>query len=127
MEDQSNAIDKLAELKALGCSISIDDFGTGYSSFSALRDFPVDYVKLPISFVKPLPGDCRASAIAEAVISLAHKLRFAVVAEGVETAAQFAWLGDARCDQYQGYLFSRPLAEDGFRAALAEGLPPAIE
>jgi diguanylate cyclase (GGDEF)-like protein len=127
MEDQSNAIEKLAELKTLGCSISIDDFGTGYSSFSALRDYPVDYVKLPQSFVEPLPGDPRASAIAEAVISLAHKLHFAVVAEGVENAAQFAWLGNASCDQYQGYLFSRPLDEDGFYAALAGGLVAGLK
>jgi len=109
-------------LKALGCSISIDDFGTGYSSFAALRDFPVDCVKLPQSFVRPLPDDYRASAIAEAVIALAHKLRFAVVAEGVENPDQFAWLDDARCDQYQGFLFSRPLEEAAFRTALAGGL-----
>jgi diguanylate cyclase (GGDEF)-like protein len=127
MEDQSNAIEKLAELKTLGCSISIDDFGTGYSSFSALRDFPVDYVKLPQSFVRPLPDDQRASAIAEAVIALAHRLRFSVVAEGVENEAQFAWLGDADCDQYQGYLFSRPLSEEAFRAALAGGLATTVK
>lgn len=127
MEDKANAIEKLAELKALGCSISIDDFGTGYSSFSALRDFPVDFVKLPISFVKPLPSDQRASAIADAVISLAHRLRFEVVAEGVENKDQFAWLGEAHCDLYQGYLFSKPLEADEFRAALAGGLAAAVE
>jgi diguanylate cyclase (GGDEF)-like protein len=127
MEDQSNAIEKLAELKALGCSISIDDFGTGYSSFSALRDYPVDYVKLPQTFVDPLPGDQRASAIAEAVISLAHRLHFSVVAEGVENEAQFSWLGDANCDQYQGFLFSRPLAEDDFCVALAGGLAVTLK
>jgi diguanylate cyclase (GGDEF)-like protein len=127
MEDQTNAIDKLAELKALGCSISIDDFGTGYSSFSALRDYPVDNVKLPQSFVEPLPDDLRASTITEAVIALAHKLHFSVVAEGVENAAQFAWLGEASCDQYQGFLFSPPLSEDKFQIALARGLKPAVE
>ena len=68
MEDGANAIEKLAELKALGCSITIDDFGTGYSSFATLRDFPVDCVKLPQSFVEPLPWDPRASTIAGAVI-----------------------------------------------------------
>jgi diguanylate cyclase (GGDEF)-like protein len=127
MEDEANAVEKLAELKALGCSISIDDFGTGYSSFAALRDFPVDNVKLPQSFVEPLPSDFRASTIAEAVIALAHKLRFSVVAEGVENAAQFAWLGDADCDQYQGFLFAPPLSEDKFQAALARGLGAALE
>jgi diguanylate cyclase (GGDEF)-like protein len=127
MEDEANAIEKLAELKALGCSISIDDFGAGYSSFATLRDYPVDSVKLPQSFVEPLPDDIRASTIAGAVIDLAHKLRFSVVAEGVENAAQFAWLGAASCDQYQGYLFSPPLSEDKFRAALAGGLAAAVE
>ena len=127
MEDSGKAIEKLAELKALGCSISIDDFGTGYSSFSALRDFPVDCLKLPQAFVDPLPSDVRASAIAQAVIDLAHQLNFSVVAEGVETRAQFSWLGAARCDQYQGFLFSRPLPEVAFGAALAGGLELAVE
>jgi diguanylate cyclase (GGDEF)-like protein len=127
MADETNAIDKLAELKALGCSISIDDFGTGYSSFAALRDYPVDSVKLPQSFVEPLPCDLRASTITGAVIDLAHQLHFSVVAEGVENAAQFAWLGKACCDQYQGFLFSPPLSEDKFRIALAGGLAAAIE
>jgi diguanylate cyclase (GGDEF)-like protein len=127
MEDSGGAIEKLAELKALGCSISIDDFGTGYSSFSALRDFPVDCVKLPQAFVDPLPQDERASAIARAVIELAHRLRFSVVAEGVENRSQFAWLGAAHCDQYQGFLFSRPMPESDFGAALAGGLELALE
>ncbi len=127
MEDEANAIDKLAELKALGCTISIDDFGTGYSSFAALRDYPVDSVKLPQSFVEPLPVDLRASTITEAVIELAHKLHFTVVAEGVENEAQFAWLGEANCDQYQGFLFSPPLTEEKFRLALAGGLEAAVK
>jgi diguanylate cyclase (GGDEF)-like protein len=126
MEDGAGAIEKLAELKTLGCSISIDDFGTGYSSFATLRDFPVDCVKLPQSFVEPLPGDGRASTIAQAVIELAHRLHFSVVAEGVENEEQFAWLGKANCDQYQGFLFARPMPEVNFEAALAMGLRPAV-
>jgi len=127
MDEGDASIEKLAELKALGCSISIDDFGTGYSSFAALRDFPVDCVKLPQSFVAPLPGDSRASTIASAVIDLAHMLRFSVVAEGVETRDQFAWLDTARCDQYQGFLFARPMPERAFKSALAKGLDVTIE
>ena len=127
MEDGADAIEKLAELKALGCSITIDDFGTGYSSFATLRDFPVDCVKLPQSFVEPLPCDHRASTIAGAVIDLAHRLHFFVVAEGVENARQFAWLGEASCDQYQGFLFARPMPEESFETALAAGLGPAVE
>ncbi len=122
MDDLPGAIEKLAELKALGCTISIDDFGTGYSSFAALRDFPVDSVKLPQSFIEPLPRDRRASTITGAVIDLAHKLCFSVVAEGVENAEQFAWLGAASCDQYQGFLFARPMPGEIFEAALAGGL-----
>jgi diguanylate cyclase (GGDEF)-like protein len=123
VEDEAGAIEKLAELKSLGCSITIDDFGTGYSSFATLRDFPVDSVKLPKSFVEPLPSDSRASTIAGAVIDLAHRLHFTVVAEGVENADQFAWLGEADCDQYQGFLFARPMPGESFAAALAGGLP----
>ena len=87
----------------------------------------MDFVKLPQSFVEPLPSDLRASTIAEAVIALAHRLNFSVVAEGVENEEQFAWLGNASCDQYQGFLFSRPLTDTAFRAALAKGLGTAIK
>lgn len=127
MEEGTGAIEKLAELKALGCSISIDDFGTGYSSFATLRDYPVDCVKLPQSFVEPLPADGRASTIASAVIALAHSLDFRVVAEGVENREQFAWLDHAACDQYQGFLFSKPLPAEDFELALAKGLGATVE
>ena len=127
MKNGADAIEKLAELKALGCSISIDDFGTGYSSFATLRDFPVDCVKLPQSFVEPLPCDRRATTIAGAVIDLAHRLRFSVVAEGVENGDQFAWLSEANCDQYQGFLFARPMPEASFETALAIGLCPIVQ
>jgi EAL domain-containing protein (putative c-di-GMP-specific phosphodiesterase class I) len=73
-----------------------------------------------------LPGDGRASTIAQAVIELAHRLHFSVVAEGVENEEQFAWLGKANCDQYQGFLFARPMPEVNFEAALAMGLRPAV-
>jgi EAL domain-containing protein (putative c-di-GMP-specific phosphodiesterase class I) len=77
--------------------------------------------------VDPLPCDNRASTIASAVIDLAHALHFSVVAEGVENARQFAWLGAASCDQYQGYFFSEPMPEDRFEIALAGGLEFALE
>jgi diguanylate cyclase (GGDEF)-like protein len=121
MEDGADAVERLAQLKALGCTISIDDFGTGYSSFATLRDFPVDCVKLPQAFVSPLPDDPRAGTIAASVIELAHRLHFSVVAEGVESEEQFAWLGAARCDLYQGFLFAAPMPEREFRDALARG------
>ncbi|MGO8694891.1 MAG: putative bifunctional diguanylate cyclase/phosphodiesterase [Rectinemataceae bacterium] len=127
MGNEHDAIEKLAELKAIGIRVSIDDFGTGYSSFAMLKDFPVDTVKLPKSFVEPLPGDIRASMVAEAVIDLAHNLHFTVVAEGVETFDQFIWLDHARCDHYQGYLFSPPLAPREFEDLLAKGLPAIVQ
>ena len=127
MGDEHDTIEKLAELKAIGIHVSIDDFGTGYSSFAMLKDFPVDTVKLPKSFVEPLPGDIRASMVAEAVIDLAHNLHFSVVAEGVETYDQFSWLDRARCDHYQGYLFSPPVSPREFERVLARGLPAIVQ
>lgn len=127
MGDEHDTIEKLAELKAIGIHVSIDDFGTGYSSFSMLKDFPVDTVKIPKSFVEPLPGDIRASMVAEAVIDLAHNLHFSVVAEGVETIDQFSWLDRARCDHYQGYLFSPPVSPREFENLLARGLPAIVQ
>ncbi|MDP3177531.1 MAG: EAL domain-containing protein, partial [Spirochaetaceae bacterium] len=92
---------------------------TGYSSFATLRDYPVDTVKLPQSFVDPLPDDGRASLIAGAVIDLAHNLDFSVVAEGVETMAQLAWLDRACCDHFQGFLFAPPMPGSEFEVELA--------
>ena len=74
-----------------------------------------------------IPLEIDQGQIARAVIDLAHKLRFSVVAEGVEKAAQFAWLAEAHCDQYQGFFFSPPLSEDNFRITLARGLEAAVE
>jgi diguanylate cyclase (GGDEF)-like protein len=121
------AVARLNELKSLGISLAIDDFGTGASSISRLRDYPVDAVKIPKSFVDPLPLDGRASTIARAVIDLAHNLEFNVVAEGVETRRQFAWLHDASCDSFQGYFFSRPLRGADFMIALASGFEARVQ
>ncbi|HOX13984.1 MAG TPA: EAL domain-containing protein [Spirochaetia bacterium] len=115
------AVPRLRELKSLGVSLAIDDFGTGASGISRLRDFPVDFVKLPLDLVEPLPSDRRSRAIVKAVIDLAHALGFRVVAEGVESAGQLEWLGEASCDLFQGFLFAPPLPADRFRSALGEG------
>lgn len=125
--DEGNVIERLAELKALGVTLSIDDFGTGTSTISRLRDYPVDTVKVPKTFVDPLPADARASMIARAVIDLAHNLEFDVVAEGVEDLSQFDWLRGQACDQFQGYLFSPPLPADEFEDALARGREAIVE
>jgi EAL domain-containing protein (putative c-di-GMP-specific phosphodiesterase class I) len=109
MQNPQEAISLLGELKALGVKLSIDDFGTGYSSLSTLKRFPLDYLKVDRSFIEGLPDDGDSAAITEAIIAMARKLHFTVIAEGVETAAQGAFLHQAGCAILQGYFFSKPL------------------
>ncbi|EME71981.1 signal transduction protein [Paramagnetospirillum caucaseum] len=105
--DQVRAI--LFGLKDLGIKLSIDDFGTGYSSLSYLKRLPVDVLKIDRSFVADLPGDPEGEAICLAIIHMAKALSLDVVAEGVETEAQCAFLADNGCDFAQGFLFARPV------------------
>lgn len=121
MSDVDNAIAILRNLKRLGIHISIDDFGTGYSSLSYLRRFPIDVLKIDQSFVNDLTVDADNAAIVVSIISLAHSLRLQVIAEGVETAEQLAFLRTHGCDQMQGYYFSRPIGADAFQLMLQEG------
>ena len=97
-------------LCGLGIRFSIDDFGTGYSSLGYLKRLPVAAIKADRSFVRDVPGDRDGVAILSAMISMAHKLKLRVIAEGVETEAQLSFLRAQDCDELQGYLFSRPLA-----------------
>ncbi|MBW3614425.1 MAG: EAL domain-containing protein [Actinobacteria bacterium] len=108
MEEVAAMPETLRALKDLGVSLSIDDFGTGYSSLSYLRRFPVDALKIDRSFVSGLGLGVEDSAIVTAVISLARALGLSVVAEGVETAAQFEELRNLGCNAVQGYLLGRP-------------------
>jgi diguanylate cyclase (GGDEF)-like protein len=117
--DSSNGVrNTLADLRAMGALISIDDFGTGYSSLSYLKRFPVDEIKIDKSFVAELPENQADVAIIKAVVTLAHSMGMSVVGEGVETAAQLAALADLGCDEYQGYLCSRPVPPDEYAAIL---------
>jgi EAL domain-containing protein (putative c-di-GMP-specific phosphodiesterase class I) len=109
MSNAEATIHTLRELKALGVRISIDDFGIGYSSLSYLKRLPIDTLKIDQSFVRDITSDPDDAAIATAVIALAHTLKLRVVAEGVETQEQLAFLAARHCDRMQGYLFSRPL------------------
>ncbi len=120
MQDLQQALAKMRELKAMGVQLSIDDFGTGYSSLSALKSFPIGHLKIDQSFVRALPEDEDDRAIATAVISLGHKLNLRVVAEGVETEAQRAFLHDHGCDEIQGYYFSRPVDADAIAQLFLE-------
>jgi diguanylate cyclase (GGDEF)-like protein len=117
MHNADAAILVLRELNNMGISISIDDFGTGYSSLSYLTRFPIDVLKIDRSFVDDIATEDGA-AIVEAIISLAHILKLKVVAEGVETEAQLKYLRRHRCDEIQGYLFSRPICADAIEAML---------
>jgi len=107
--DFSRALSILRKLKALGVRIAMDDFGTGYSSLSYLQSFPFDKIKIDRSFVSNLDRSSQSAAIIRAVIGLGRGLELPVVAEGVETPEQLAFLTDEACDEIQGYLVGRPL------------------
>lgn len=120
MTDVEQAIGILRELKGLGVQLSIDDFGTGYSSLAYLKRFPIDILKIDQSFVRDITVDPDDAAIVVSIISLAHSLRMHVIAEGVETAAQLAYLRRNHCDQMQGYYFSRPVPANEFELLLRQ-------
>ncbi len=120
MENAQANIDMLRAIKLLGVRLSMDDFGTGYSSLSYLKRFPLDELKIDQIFVRDLPDDPGNSAIVGSVISMARGLGLTVTAEGVETPGQMSFLKMHGCDQFQGYLFSRPLPMSEFTALLAQ-------
>ena len=120
MGDPDKAVAALTRLKDIGVSISLDDFGTGYSSLGYLKRFPIDVLKIDKSFVDDVCASISDAAIARSVISLAHNLHMRVIAEGVETREQMAFLASQGCDEMQGYYFSRPLTAPAFTALLHE-------
>ncbi|RZU38130.1 diguanylate cyclase (GGDEF)-like protein [Fluviicoccus keumensis] len=120
MGHTAEAVRIMHELVDCGFKLSLDDFGTGYSSLSYLKRFPLNKLKIDRSFVSDLPDDAESAAIAEAIAGLAHTLGMQVVAEGIETLEQAAYLADRQCRYGQGYYFSRPLPASRFPAYLAE-------
>jgi len=112
--DIEQAITTLGNLRALGVKLSIDDFGTGYSSLAYLKRLPIDVVKIDRSFVKDLGNSAADGQIVGAIVALADRLGFNVVAEGVETGEQADILKASQCELLQGYLFSRPVAPQEF-------------
>ena len=108
-------------LKTLGIQVAIDDFGTGYSSLSYLEKFPIDSIKINQNFIRKINLNSTNQVITSAIISMAHKLNMRVIAEGVETEEELAFLVQNQCDELQGYVFNRPLPLVEF-ASLAESL-----
>ncbi len=120
-EEQSLAV--LEELRLRGIEISLDDFGTGYSSLSYLKRFPVQTLKIDMSFIAGIGRDPDDETITAAILSMARDLRLLVVAEGIETDEQLRFLKDRDCDEVQGYLISRPLPADAFESFLGDQTP----
>ena len=116
MGDDDKVAESLQVLHDLGFSISIDDFGTGYSNLAYIQRYPVSCLKIDRSFVSDLRTN---SAITELIISMCQLIKAKIVAEGVETEEQLAWLKNKKCHEYQGYLFSRPVPLDQFDILLA--------
>jgi len=127
MENSERTIASLLGLKALGVRISIDDFGTGYSSLAYLRRFPIDALKIDIAFIRDVTTNPDDAAIVVAIIRMAQSLKLSVIAEGVESAAQLAYLRRHHCDYMQGYLFSRPLPLAELELLLGSGQPMAVD
>lgn len=120
MDDPDLAIGLFRQVRSMGVSIALDDFGTGYSSLSHLRRFPLDILKIDQAFISDVGSQNEDGAIVRAIITMAHELGMKVVAEGVETQAQYQFLEQERCDIVQGYLISRPVTAEVMEQLLRE-------
>ena len=119
MENTEMTIETLHNLRTLGIKVSIDDFGLGYSSLSYLKNLPIDTLKIDRTFVTDIASDTSDQAIVKAIIMLAHNLHLNTIAEGVETEEQSILLTDLGCDEIQGFLYSKPLPAEAFKAFLS--------
>ncbi len=119
LSDVADVVAKMHGLKALGVQLSMDDFGTGYSSLSYLKHLPLDQLKIDQSFVRDITTDANDAMMVQTIIDMAHNFELNVIAEGVETEGQLAFLKHRGCMAYQGYLFSKPVPVEQFEALLA--------
>jgi diguanylate cyclase (GGDEF)-like protein len=126
MQNADFAAGVLNRLKSMGINISIDDFGTGFSSLASLKRLPIDVLKIDQSFVRDATTDPDDAALVMAIITLAHNLRLRVIAEGVETAEQLRFLQLLRCDEIQGYFFSRPCSAEDLVSLFDTSLPKLV-
>jgi diguanylate cyclase (GGDEF)-like protein/PAS domain S-box-containing protein len=121
MHNIGEVLATVTRLKGLGIALSIDDFGTGYSNLSSLKLLPLSHLKIDQSFVRDMLDQPSVTAIVRSVIALGHSLGFSIIAEGVETEPQLAYLRSCGCDEIQGYHFSRPLDSEAFTVLLQSG------
>ena len=122
VKNVDESIRQLQNLRDQGFKVAIDDFGTGYSSLSYLQRFPFDVLKIDQSFVRDIDQNPKNATITASIINLAHQLDLQVIAEGVETWAEYNMIASLGCDELQGYLFSRPLSTQDFTELLSQGL-----
>jgi len=126
MANPDQSVPLMRRLKDTGVSLSIDDFGTGFSNLSYLKRFPVDRLKIDLSFIREITTDPGSLAISEAIITMSHRLNLQVVAEGVETVDQLELLRERHCDMVQGFHFSPPVTAEAFARLLREGRKLAV-
>ena len=122
MDDAKATLATLEQLRGIGVYLSIDDFGTGYSSMNYLKRFDVRALKIDRSFICGLPQDSENAAITRAIIAMAHGLKMAVVAEGVETDEQLELLEEYGCDLVQGYFLGHPSSADTITHMLGQAV-----
>jgi EAL domain-containing protein (putative c-di-GMP-specific phosphodiesterase class I) len=126
MKNSERAQDILKTLRTRGVQLAVDDFGTGYSSLSYLTKFPIHALKIDQSFVRQITSSPQETTIVTAVIAMSRSLKLRVVAEGVETQAEMAFLQAHECDEAQGYYFSRPVPPRQFAQLLKNGIPEVV-
>src|SRR5690606_31142108 len=127
IDGEDETINLLTTLREMGVGLSIDDFGTGYSSLSYLKRLPISTIKIDKSFIRDIQTDPDDATIITAIIRMSHGLKLKVIAEGVETQQQLDFLTNEGCDQFQGYVFSKPVSAKDFADLLESNMRKPIK